>query len=408
MTPTADAPAAASSVRTVACMGGISLERDVPTEELHDYIRDPDTLVWMDLQDPGPAELSMLLDEFGFHPLALEDVAKGGQRPKVDEYKGYLFLVTHGVLPVPGSAGGAFETISSGNRLSGELLGDPRPLASDGSGLWLQQFGWSTSKAIGSTAKYNVHGWGATGGYERQLGGLGSVGITAAFAAGRDTKSNNELVSDHYEGGVYWRGGSGPLRTYARATAGRVKFNGTRRFNGTVNDVAIQRESEGKWKGNLYSGLAGVSYELRSGRFSIRPSASIDYMKLNEKGYTEAGGGEAFDLTVHNRKSSETGANALLALGYDVMGGEPNSNWLRVELQGGRRQVLSGSLGATRASFGDGEVFTLTPEERSSGWRGAFRVTGGGSAMSIAAEIGAEEVQGRAAVNGRIGVNIAL
>ena len=88
----------AAKVKTVACLGGVSLERGVPTEEIHEYIRDSANLVWMDVQDPGPAELSMLLEEFGFHPLALEDVTKGQQRPKVDEYKGYLFIVTYAVL----------------------------------------------------------------------------------------------------------------------------------------------------------------------------------------------------------------------------------------------------------------------------------------------------------------------
>jgi magnesium transporter len=89
--------AGSARVKTVACLGGVSLERGVTTEEIHEYIRDAANLVWMDVQDPGSAELSMLLEEFGFHPLALEDVAKGEQRPKVDEYKGYLFVVTYAV-----------------------------------------------------------------------------------------------------------------------------------------------------------------------------------------------------------------------------------------------------------------------------------------------------------------------
>lgn len=86
---------AAPHVKTVACVGGVSLERGVPTEEVSEYIREAENLVWMDVQDPGQEELSMLLEEFGFHPLALEDVAKGQQRPKVDEYKGYVFVVTY-------------------------------------------------------------------------------------------------------------------------------------------------------------------------------------------------------------------------------------------------------------------------------------------------------------------------
>src|SRR5262245_44462241 len=89
----------ASKVKTVACRGGLSLERGIPTEQISDYIRDASNLVWIDVQDPGPEELSMLLEEFGFHPLALEDVAKGHQRPKIDEYKGYTFVVTYAVLP---------------------------------------------------------------------------------------------------------------------------------------------------------------------------------------------------------------------------------------------------------------------------------------------------------------------
>lgn len=85
-------------VKTVAFLGGLSLERGVPTEELHDYIRELDNLVWVDVQNPGDAELAMLEDVFGFHPLALEDVAQGHRRPKVNEYKNYLLLVTHAVV----------------------------------------------------------------------------------------------------------------------------------------------------------------------------------------------------------------------------------------------------------------------------------------------------------------------
>src|SRR5215510_11182354 len=101
--PEAIRPSGAPKVKTVACLGSVSLERDVPTDQIRDYIREPGNLVWMDVQDPGPAELSMLLEEFGFHPLALEDVATGQRRPKVDEYKGYMFVVTYGVVPSEGS-----------------------------------------------------------------------------------------------------------------------------------------------------------------------------------------------------------------------------------------------------------------------------------------------------------------
>jgi magnesium transporter len=98
-----------AKIKTMACLGGVSLERGVDTGEIRDYIREAENLVWMDVQDPGPEELSMLLEEFGFHPLALEDVARGQQRPKVDEYKGYLFVVTYTVLA--GSTAGDLRTV---------------------------------------------------------------------------------------------------------------------------------------------------------------------------------------------------------------------------------------------------------------------------------------------------------
>lgn len=86
-------------VTAVACLSGVSIERAVPTDEIERYIQDPSNMVWMDVLNPGPDELSMLMEVFGFHPLALEDVARGQQRPKIDEYKGYLFVVTYAAIP---------------------------------------------------------------------------------------------------------------------------------------------------------------------------------------------------------------------------------------------------------------------------------------------------------------------
>jgi magnesium transporter len=86
-------------VRAVACRSGVSIERGVPIEEFRDHIQEPESVIWVDVENPGPTELAMLTDEFGLHPLALEDAGTGQRRPKVDEYKGYLLLVTHAALP---------------------------------------------------------------------------------------------------------------------------------------------------------------------------------------------------------------------------------------------------------------------------------------------------------------------
>jgi magnesium transporter len=54
---------------------------------------------WLDLVDPGEEELRLLSDEFGFHPLAVEDSEHFGQRPKAEDYDDFVFLVFYGLSP---------------------------------------------------------------------------------------------------------------------------------------------------------------------------------------------------------------------------------------------------------------------------------------------------------------------
>jgi autotransporter-like protein len=306
---------------------------------------------------------------------------------------------------MPEQADGIFEMATKGPRLADGILSDPRPI----SGLWIQQVAWGSSKSIGDTSSYKLGSWGATIGYDVPVGPLGNVGVMAGYYFGKDSRLNNELVSDHYEGGLYWRGGTGPLRAWARATAGTIDFDSTRDFSAELNGGIVGRSTDGKWKGRLYSGSAGVSYEVRSGRLSIRPNASVEYYRLTEDGYSESGGGDAFDLVVRSRKSDESAANALLTLGYDFLAPTPEQGgWLRLEAEGGRRQIIGGSLGATVASFGDGTPFTLTPDERTSGWRGGLRVVAGGSGVSFGAEANAEQQQGHVSLGGRLAIRLDL
>jgi magnesium transporter len=55
-----------------------------------------DNFFWLDLTAPGATDIKKLHKLFGFHPLALEDVLHFDQRPKLDQYEGYVFLVFYG------------------------------------------------------------------------------------------------------------------------------------------------------------------------------------------------------------------------------------------------------------------------------------------------------------------------
>ena len=53
-------------------------------------------LRWIDLTAPSAMELERLRERFDFHPLTIEDCGHLDQRPKLEEYRNHLFLVTQG------------------------------------------------------------------------------------------------------------------------------------------------------------------------------------------------------------------------------------------------------------------------------------------------------------------------
>jgi magnesium transporter len=54
-----------------------------------------DGLTWVHGDQPGAFEVAYLAERFGFHELDMEDVLSKRQRPKIDEYPEYLFVVLH-------------------------------------------------------------------------------------------------------------------------------------------------------------------------------------------------------------------------------------------------------------------------------------------------------------------------
>jgi magnesium transporter len=52
-------------------------------------------LTWIHINEPGPLEAAYLAERYGFHELDIEDVLSKRQRPKIDEYPEYLFIVLH-------------------------------------------------------------------------------------------------------------------------------------------------------------------------------------------------------------------------------------------------------------------------------------------------------------------------
>jgi magnesium transporter len=75
--------------------GGQLREHLVDPERAAKLAEERGARVWMDMENPTEEELELLRDRFGLHPLTLEDVRHRGQRPKLEFYEGYFFLVVH-------------------------------------------------------------------------------------------------------------------------------------------------------------------------------------------------------------------------------------------------------------------------------------------------------------------------
>jgi magnesium transporter len=97
------APSAISDSTPAKCLTHTRLYRDgklelegFPVAEISDHMTDESVTVWLDLRAPDHDDLAVLSEEFGLHPLAVEDAGRERQRPKLDRYRTHLFLTAYG------------------------------------------------------------------------------------------------------------------------------------------------------------------------------------------------------------------------------------------------------------------------------------------------------------------------
>lgn len=60
--------------------------------QIRELLKAGDQTLWVDVEAPTEEDFKLLEEQFGFHPLAMEDARKQNQRAKADSYEGYLFL----------------------------------------------------------------------------------------------------------------------------------------------------------------------------------------------------------------------------------------------------------------------------------------------------------------------------
>jgi magnesium transporter len=97
-------PAPAHAPRCAVFRDGRPTHTPADLSQISEILKEDDTLVWLDVVDPGPNDLALLQEEFNLHPLAVEDAVYAHERPKIESYPTYWFIVVRGVTSSP--AGG--------------------------------------------------------------------------------------------------------------------------------------------------------------------------------------------------------------------------------------------------------------------------------------------------------------
>lgn len=71
--------------------------REVEASALPALLKKPQHTIWIDITSPQEDDVHLMEQVFKFHPLAIEDTRNQQQRPKIEEYDDYLFIILNPV-----------------------------------------------------------------------------------------------------------------------------------------------------------------------------------------------------------------------------------------------------------------------------------------------------------------------
>ncbi|MDX6522029.1 MAG: magnesium transporter [Gaiellales bacterium] len=84
------------SVTTNLYRGGIQVPGACRFEDISEVLLEDGALIWVDALEPSQSEVMQIGEEFGLHPLALEDALHDHQRPKIESYDNHVYIVAYG------------------------------------------------------------------------------------------------------------------------------------------------------------------------------------------------------------------------------------------------------------------------------------------------------------------------
>ncbi len=290
---------------------------------------------------------------------------------------------------LPDYSGESILTLSRGASALTQELGQLTLVPDNDSGqYWLQEYGFKTTRKRGDTAGFDATGFAFSGGRETAMGPHNMLGVyisyTSATPADNFAIAREQLINSDLTIGGYWRMNTGAFKGWAHFGAGYAQFDSTRE----LLTAYVTHTATAKWNGFSYSAGAGASYDYKAGMFTMTPQIMASLYGLKEQKYSEAGGGDFFNLNVADRNSNLATTSALLNFSYH--------RWFVVpEIWVGYRQNVSAKIADTVANFKGGTAFTLNGGDVAGGGPVAgFRVSSDNQYSYFALEGSYEKLEG--------------
>lgn len=85
--------------RVVRAVQDGGMEEGATLDRLRAILQAPREGVWLDLEGEPPEAVEEVGRRFHLHPVTIEDLLHRNQRPKIEAFDDYLFVVIHGVTP---------------------------------------------------------------------------------------------------------------------------------------------------------------------------------------------------------------------------------------------------------------------------------------------------------------------
>jgi hypothetical protein len=306
---------------------------------------------------------------------------------------------------LPDHSGGLFQALAAASDATGRAIEEEQPLLSkDGLRVWTQEIAVMVKRDLDRASSYDADGFGLAGGVEAPDTSVGTLGLLTSFVNVNvddiAASASESLGGQVFSAGVYWRESAGGLTANLGLTGGYAALKSTR----VVSDatIALSRTTKSDWNGVTFAAHGNLSYQLNAGIFFAKPQVTADYFLLKEDGRTESGGGQAVDLEIDSRSSTQLSAFAGVTIGARF-GEESAFVWVP-ELTAGWRQAAGDGVDVTTARFvAGGPSFNLAAPDLSGGGPVArIGLRGQGEYFDFAVEGGGEFRDDYEAYDGRV------